>query len=271
MATAKKPSRLQQLLERPVDRAPIGTITGEAGVGKTTLGSLFPKPVFLRFEDGVESIPEARRPFSFPLARSHAEAMEYVETLATDEHGFQTLVVDSVTKAASIFEAEIIEADPRKPKSINQAFGGYGAGLNAAGEKHRLFYDACQVLNQSRGMAIIFIAHSTIETVEPPDADPYTRYTLRLDKRPMAHYIDGADFVAFVRVNVKYLSKEDQDRKRAIADKKRIIVLHPTGAHVSKNRYGIESPVEWADPTMNPLLPLIPYYKGLAVRPSTKK
>ncbi len=251
---------LQQLLERPADRAPIITISGDPGVGKTTLACLFPKPVVLRFEDGLESIPEAKRPYSFPLARSFDEGMQYVSQLLTEENPFKTLVVDSVTKMASLVEAEILEADPKKPKSINQALGGYGSGASAAAERHRLFTSACQQLNEY-GVTIVYVAHSITETIDPPDgAQPFTRYTLRMDKKAAAHYVDQPDAVAYIRVNTKYVTSEDRDKARAIADKKRIIVLHPTGAHISKNRYGIEAPVEWVDRTSNPILPLIPFF-----------
>lgn len=253
---------LKDVLSRPADRAPIVTVTGDAGVGKTTFAALFPKPVFIRFEDGVESIPEDRRPYSFPLARSCDDALDQLDMLLQEDNPFQTVVIDSVTKAASIIEAEIIASDPRKPKSINQALGGYGAGLSAAGERHRLLFNAAQALNEEKSMAVVFIAHSTVETVEPPDADPFTRYSLRLDKRAMQYYIDAADAVCFIRLNTKYITREDDDRRRAVSDKNRVLVLHTTAAHVSKNRYGIEDPIPWPSEQrwQNPLLARIPYF-----------
>lgn len=251
---------LKELLVRPLDHAPVITITGEQGVGKTTLGCLFPKPVVLRFEDGLQAIPAKKRPFAFPLATSQQQAMAYIDKLIIDDHPFRTLVVDSVSRFATIIESEIIASDPRKPKSINQALGGYGAGLNACAERHRMFAEKCNELLIKRDMALVYIAHSTVRTIEPPDADPYTRYTLRLDERATNCYIDAADMVCFVRIHTKYVTKEDSPRARAITGKDRVIIVHPTGAHVSKNRYDIQEPVAWADKTVNPLLPLIPYY-----------
>jgi hypothetical protein len=183
-----------------------------------------------------------------------------VQSLGAEEHPFKTLVVDSVTALASLIEGEVIASDPKQPKSINQALGGYGAGLNACAERHRLFVEQCKRLNEDLGMTIVFVAHSVVENVEPPDADPYTRYTLRADKRVQTYYLDTPDMVAFVRLKTKYITKENTDKVRAVTDQLRVIVAHPTGAHVSKNRYGITSPVDWPDLTANPLVPFLPFF-----------
>ena len=250
---------LRDTLERPADRPPIITITGDAGIGKTTLAALFPNPVFIRTEDGVESIPADHRPFSFPVAKTFDDVLSQLRLVYKHKREFATVVIDSVTRLASIIESELVKSDPRKPKSINQAFGGYGAGLQAAAERHRVIQRACVQLNEI-GLAVVFVAHSMVETVEPPDSDPYIRATLRLDKRAAACYIDDVDAVAFVKLKTRIITKENAKRSRMRSDGTRVIVLTPTGAHVAKNRYGIEDPIEWGDSTVNPLLPLIPFY-----------
>lgn len=255
-------TKLERLLERPADRAPRITITGEPGVGKTTLACLFPKPVVLRLEDGVESIAADRRPFSFPIAQTFDDALGYVQTLIDEQNPFLTLVVDSVSKLASIIEGEIIASDIRKPKSINQALGGYGAGLNACAERHRMFADKCEQLN-ALGVTIVYVAHTMIEQVDPPDGDSYSRFSLRMHKNAAAHYIDPVDAVVFIKVKSRYISREDEKRKRLSADSERLLVAHPTGAHISKNRYGIEDPILWDDRTVNPLLQYIPFFVAM--------
>lgn len=255
--------KLKQLLSRPLDVPPIITITGEQGVGKTTLATLFPRPVYLPFENGLAAVPINRRPFAFPMCYTLKQGLGYVQTLIDEPHTFETLVVDSTSQLAKIIEAGVIASDVRKPKSINTAFGGYGAGLNACASWHNKFADKCYELHTKKRMAIVYIAHSRVETIEPPDGvDPYTRYTLRLDQRAATPYIDPADMVAFVRVHTKFVTKESTERVRAVSDKNRVIITYPTGAHISKNRYGIEEPIAWpaATRTVNPLLPFIPFY-----------
>lgn len=254
-------SRLQNLLQRPITRPPLITITGESGVGKTTLAALFPSPVMILTEDGTEAIPEASRPYAFPLVKTSAECLQHIEVLRHDKHRFETLIIDSVTQLGAMIDGEIVAADRNKPRSINQALGGYGNGPAAAAAVHKDIVLKCRDLSRTRNMAIIFVGHSVLETFEPPDADPYTRYTLRLDKRSTQPYIDLVDAVVFVRVKTRYVTKEDSKKVRASTTSERVLIMYPTGAHVAKNRYGVEQPVSWADKTANPLLDLIPYYQ----------
>jgi hypothetical protein len=168
---------LSKLSKPDGNRPVICTIFGEAGMGKTTLAAMFPKPVFIRTEDGTQSLVGNDNVALFPVARSSDEVLDQIESLATEDHDFQTLVVDSITQLATLIEGEIVDADP-KAKSINQAGGGYGAGYNAAADKHRTVRDWAGALAYDRGMNVVFIGHADTETLDLPDADPYARYTV---------------------------------------------------------------------------------------------
>ncbi|MEI2421810.1 AAA family ATPase, partial [Arthrospira platensis SPKY2] len=58
---------IMDTVSTPADRAVICTICGDSGMGKTSLAASFPKPIFIRAEDGLQAIPQARRPDAFPL------------------------------------------------------------------------------------------------------------------------------------------------------------------------------------------------------------
>ena len=53
-------------VEVPKDGAFVMTLTGDAGVGKTSLAATFPKPLFIRAEDGLQAIPVEARPMALP-------------------------------------------------------------------------------------------------------------------------------------------------------------------------------------------------------------
>lgn len=241
-------------ISAPGHRKPVLTVVGEAGSGKTTLASEFDRPIFLRTEDGLQSVVH-KDVKAFPLARSSADVLEQISVLAKEKHDFDTLVIDSITQLNSIIEAEIVRRDP-KANSINQANGGYGAGPSAAAAVHALIRERTDWLNRNKNMSIIFVAHADTETVEPPDADAYTRFTLRMHRKSAAHYIDNVDAVAFVKLQI-FTAKDDDERSRVSTSGQRIITMHYTPNHISKNRYGIKKDLPFPIGS-NPLKEFIP-------------
>lgn len=245
-------------IEKPIDRAPIITFCGDSGMGKTTLAASFPKPVFIRAEDGLQAIPAEMRPDALPIIDRVDALWEQLTALVTEDHDYQTVVIDSVTALERLFIQHIIDSDPKKPRSINQAMGGYGAGLSAVSTMHQRVRKACGILNNKKGMNIIFIAHADTETLELPDQDPYTRYNLRLGKKSVASYVDDSDIVGFLRLQT--FTTGDGERKKAISTGERQLITYATASNVSKNRFGItedlavkigENPLAKFIPTLN--------------------
>lgn len=247
-----------ETVTKPENRPVIMTVLGDAGTGKTTLAASFPKPLFIRLEDGLQALPLDQRPDALPKVTGSNMLFDQLGGVLKEEHDYKTLVLDSVTAAERLFIKEVIESDPKNPKSINQALGGYGAGINAVAAMHQRVRHACGIINERRGMHIIFIAHADLEKIDLPDQDAYTRYSLRLGKHSMAPYIDDSDLVGFLKLRTftKPGSNEDGPKK-AISDGGRILVAYATAANVSKNRYGITSEID-VIPGKNPLAGIIP-------------
>ncbi len=225
-------------LQKPSGQRPIiVTLFGEGGTGKTTLAAMFPKPVFVRTEDGTQSLQGNEDVSLFPLATSSGDVFDAIEALATQDHDFKTVVIDSITQLATMIESEIVEADP-KAKSINQAGGGYGAGYNTAADKHRKLREWAGALAYERNMNVVFIGHADTETLDLPDMDAYARYTVRLHKKVTPHYTDNVDAVCMVRLK-SYVRGAGDDKKKAVSTGEREIVCHPQAASVTKNRFHI--------------------------------
>jgi len=229
-------SLLEQLVS-PSKRPIAITLVSAGGLGKTTLASMFPNPVFCRTEDGTQSIAHRSDVAMFPVSLNTWEIMDQVRALQTDKHSFQTLVIDSITQYNTIAEQEVIAMDG-KAKGINQALGGYGAGHNAVSGFHFRLRDECRKLQEMRGMHIVFIAHADSETVNSPDQEPYMRYTIRMNNKSISHYSDNVDIVAFIKL--KMFTTGEGDKKRAVDSGERVITCYPTASHISKNRFGID-------------------------------
>ena len=243
-------------IEKPAARPVIITICGDSGLGKTNLAATFPKPIFVRAEDGLQGIPAEMCPDALPVIETVDQMGEQFRALLTEDHDYKTVVVDSVTALERLFITHVVDSDPKKPKTINQALGGYGAGLSAVAALHQRVRKICGMMNAKRGLNIVFIAHADTETIELPDQDPYTRYSLRLGKKSMAPYVDDSDVVGFLKLQT-FVTGEDGERKKATSTGVRQLVTYATASNVSKNRFGINSDLT-VELGKNPLIEYIP-------------
>ena len=246
---------LSELIEKPANKPVIMTVLGDAGLGKTSLACTFPDPIVIRGEDGLQAIASDIRPDALPLIESPDQLWEQLMLLIREDHKYKTLVVDSVTALERIFAQAIIDSDPKRPNSINQALGGYGNGASAVGAMHQRLRKAAGMLRDKRDMNVVFIAHAETETITPPDDEDYTRYSLRLGKKSVSAYVDDVDMVAFVKLQT--FTKGDGDKRKAVSTGERVIVTHATASNVSKNRFGITEEISF-EPGKNPFIGLIP-------------
>ena len=244
---------LMSTISKPKNRPVIATLLGDSGLGKTSTAATFPAPIVIRAEDGLQAIPEKHRPDAFPTLSGVDDLWQQLT-----EHQYKTVVIDSVTALERLFIQHIIDSDPKKPRSINQALGGYGAGLAAVAAMHQRVRKACGVLNERKNMHVVFIGHADTETIELPDQDPYTRYNLRLGKKSVAPYVDDSDIVGFIKLTT--FTTGDGERKKAISDGSRQLVCYATAANVSKNRFGITDDIA-VELGKNPLINFVPSLK----------
>lgn len=228
----------------------IFTFVSEGGIGKTTLGSLFPNPVFIRTEDGTVSLEDRVDVALFPVAETTGAVLEAVYSLINTEHSFKTLVIDTVTQLNVMAETEIVKMDG-KAKSVNTALGGYGAGHAAVAGIHRDLRDACGYLSEKKGMHIVFLAHADIDIISLPDQDQFMQYTLRLNKRSLSSYVDNVDCVGYIKLKIFTTGDGEKQKIKATTDQSRIITCYPTPSHVSKNRFGITQDIPF-NGTVNP-------------------
>lgn len=248
-------------ISKPAPRPPIITVIGDAGTGKTSLAATFPNPIVIRAEDGVTRIDRSlERPDAFPSLTEAGQLWDQLMALLNEDHQFDTLVIDSVTKLEELFVREILDKDQRA-KGINQALGGYGNGPAAVAAMHARVRKAAGLLNERKSMAVIFIGHADLETMRLPDSDDYQRYSLRLMPKSIAPYVDDVDLVALVRLT-SALRGDEGERKKVVSDGSRELVCHATAASVTKNGLGITAPLDF-EPGSNPLASYLGIPEGL--------
>lgn len=225
-------------------------VYGVHGIGKSTFGAMAPKPVFIQTEDGLANIETAR----FPLAESFDDILAAIMALYSDQHEFQTVVVDSADWLEQLIWKEVIRRRPttdrgRDITSIEDY--GFAKGYTYALDVWREVLDGLNALRNERGMMVILIAHAKIERFENPETDAYDRYSPRLNKHASALIQEWCDEVLFATYKVHTKQTEegfDKTRTRGIGTGDRIIRTTERPAHMAKNRLSLpeEMPLNFA-------------------------
>lgn len=180
-------------------------------MSKTTLAAEFPEPVFLQTEYGASGELELT---SFGLLGSFAEVLDSLAALATDEHTFGTVVVDSVSKLERLVWAEACARN--NWSSIEQP--GYGKGYVETDYVWAEFVDACKFLRDQRGLTVLLIGHAVTERFDDPETQSYSRYQIDLHKRAMAILTREVDGIFLVKKDVTIKTEGQQGKGRARAD-----------------------------------------------------
>lgn len=207
---------------------------GVHGVGKSTFGAMAEKPIFITTEEGTNDIECDR----FPLATKYNNVLDALSALYSEQHEYETVVIDSLDWLERLIFAEI--CSKRSIESIEDI--GYGKGYIFALAQWREILDGLDALRKDRNMQVILIAHAAIEKFANPETDTYDRYSPRLQKHASALVQEWCDEVLFAtyRVHTK-TSNEGFDRKRTqgIGTGERIVRTTERPAHVAKNRLNL--------------------------------
>jgi len=216
-------------------------IHGDGGVGKTTFASTAYKPIFLPFEDGLDGIEVD----AFPRLGNFQDAIDAIASLATDEHSYGTAVVDSLDWFEPLVWTDVAKAAGKN--SIEEI--PYGKGYAEALPMWRRFLDGLNYLRETRGMAIVLIAHSEIKRFEAPDSEPFDRYQIKLHRGANAMVREWADIIGFAHheTAIKKDSNGFSTRARGVATGRRMLRVAETPACVAKNRYSLPDvlPLSW--------------------------
>ena len=223
-------------------------VYGTEGIGKSTLASNAPRPIFIQTEDGLNEIACEK----FPLAASVDDVLAALTELGTEQHDYQTVVIDSL----DWLERLIWDAVCRefRVSSIEKADGGYQRGYVHALTHWRKVVDALNALRVGKGLAVILIAHAKVEKFEDPEATTYDRYSPRLHKHACALLTEWCDAVLFATRKIRTQTEDTGfGRTRTIAVSvgaeggERVLRTVGGPSCVAKNRYDLpaELPLSW--------------------------
>jgi hypothetical protein len=238
-------SLLEQMQKGRRFEPPRLEIHGCEGIGKSTLASRAPKPVFITTEDGLGQIDC----HAFPLAKSFEEVVSSLEALRNEPHEYQTVAIDTIDWLERLIWARVCL--DRGVQTIEDI--GYQKGYVFALDYWRKVLELLDELRHQRGMMVILLSHSKVEKFEDPETLSYDRYSPKLHKHANAMVIEWSDAVLFAtRIIATRTEDKGFGQKRTIASgagegDRRILKCVGGPACVAKNRYGlpVELPLDW--------------------------
>ena len=212
---------------------------GEAGVGKTSFASQAPSPYFIGAEDGSSNLNVNRF-----APTCWGDILGVLDELATREHPFQTVVLDSANWAQKFCYEHICKAN--NVESIEGI--GYGKGYVLALVEFEKLLGKLDALNL-RGINIIIIAHEQITRFDDPAGESYSVYSLATDKKITPLLVQWPDAVLFANYDktVKSVGQGLNSRKVAKSYGERIMFTENRASHLAKNRFSLPErmPLNW--------------------------
>lgn len=222
---------------------------GGHGIGKSTLASQFPRPIFISTEDGLDSLDVV----SFPRATHVREVVDSIKTLIKEPHDFRTVVIDSVDWLVEPLIVGNVEAS-HDAKDL-----AYGKGQMLVAEEFREILQGLDVLRLKRNMNVVLIAHAAVVRFEDPRTEPYDRYQPKLPNRCNALLQEWADIIAFAAFKV-IIRKADtgfnNQKTRGVTTGERLLHFVDNPAYAAKNRYNCPDEIEMTIENLSKLIPI---------------
>lgn len=219
-------------------------VYGVEGIGKTTLASQFPRPLFIDTEGGSHhlDVPRVETPKSW-------EALLATVAAVKAERPCATLVIDTADWAERLCQQHVCA---KGGKSSIEDWG-YGKGYVMMAEEFGRLLDALTDLTEA-GIHALLLAHSEVRKFEEPnEAGAYDRWELKLSKTgqkkiaPMVkEWADAVLFLNYVQT-VENVAKDGQAPKYKARGGRRVIYATHHPCWDAKNRWGMpdESPLAW--------------------------
>jgi hypothetical protein len=268
-------------VKKATPQAPVITIVGFAGAGKSSLAGLFPNPIFIQAENSAtvfETMQGDIQPAFFPqlpianakrTVKTSEVLFEQLRELVTEQHEFKTVVIDTITALNLLFEQEVVEFDNNPNTSnIGEAAGGYSKGYLVVAGMHAKLRAACEHLRK-KGITVVFLAHTgVVKMKNRPDSGEYVAYSLDMNEKSRSVYVSSSDIVAYLKAR-DFVTGQEENKKgqttkygRVTNTGERVLITSSDGTigYIdAKNRYSLPDEIE-VNKGENPLLALIPFF-----------
>ena len=209
-------------------------IYGPEGIGKSTLASRFPEPVFIDTEGSTRHLDVAR----LDAPTSWQMLLTEVEYIKANPGVCKTLVIDTADWAEQLCIASFCAG--KQIKGIEDL--GYGKGYIYIAEDFGKLLNKLEEIRNT-GVNIVVTAHAAMRKFEQPDElGAYDRWELKLNKKTAALLKEWADVLLFANYKTMVINVDGQGAqkgKNKAQGGKRVLYTSHNPCWDAKNRLGM--------------------------------
>jgi AAA domain len=238
-AKPRKASILDQVTVRKRRRPIFGVLCGRPGIGKSTFGASLPKPIMIATErcDQI-SVPK------LPVPKTLDELGAQIKALDEEDHDYQSIILDTLDAAEILIWQWV--CDEGKVNSIEEYAKGYGKGFTRAREVFTRLLT--RLSRMSERFNVLLIAHTHVKSIaDPMLSAPYDEWEMKIQSKSAEIIRQMVDLIMFVNLETVIQKETPKARKgRGIVSGDRLLWTQPTTGFEAKNRYDLESPLEFS-------------------------
>ncbi len=178
---------------------------GPEGIGKSTLASKFPNPLFIDTEGGTSHM-DVRR---IEKPASWDELLSAIVEVAREPCICGTLVLDT----ADWTEQMCVNALCARYKKAGIEEFGYGKGYTYLSEEFNRLLTACDAVIAA-GINVVITAHAKMRKIELPDEmGAYDRWEMKLSKQVAPLLKEWCDILLFLNYQTFVVTLENKSQK----------------------------------------------------------
>ena len=214
---------------------------GGEGEGKTALACQSPSPIVAmsQGETGLETLIDRGQLSEvphFPEIKSWEGLLSAIEELTTQDHKFQTFVMDSINGFEDLLYRYVCDRDFNGDRS-HRGFLNYMQGYSASTPYWEDMLHRLDRLREEKNMAIIGIAHAKVATYKSPTTQDYDRIVPAMHQKQWGVTHKWSDMILLLdRVTVV---NEDGNKAKALGGTQRISRAARCATWDAKNRHGL--------------------------------
>lgn len=226
-------------------------IYGAEGTGKTTLAANAERPIFIDADGGSTDLDVERYPFRDDdeghVPRTFSEVLGAVTDIATAEHKYRTLVIDTGDAIEKLIWQHLLDRESGRGKDGEltsiESFG-YGKGYTMAVDEWRALAVRLDRLRAVKKMDIIILAHATVKNFKNPAGPDYDRWVPAVNPQAAGFLKGWSDIVGMLAHEEVAKAEKKGMKAKGFSTGVRVLKLAHSAAFDAKGRGNLPDEIE---------------------------